>query len=70
MKDVRVKGSIGIVELHQPIVDNDIQNQFVDAGIWIRPFSNLVYVMPPYIITSEQLNHITQAIYSVLVRDC
>ena len=70
VKDVRIKGGIGIVELHQPIVDNDIQNQFVDAGIWIRPFSNLVYVMPPYIITSEQLNHITQAIYSVLVRDC
>jgi adenosylmethionine-8-amino-7-oxononanoate aminotransferase len=67
VKDVRVKGSIGIVELHQPIVDNDIQNQFVDAGIWIRPFSNLVYVMPPYIITSEQLNKITQAICSVLV---
>lgn len=68
VKDVRIKGSIGVVELHQTILDNSIQNQFVDAGIWIRPFSNLVYIMPPYIITPEQLSRVTHAIYSVLAQ--
>lgn len=66
VKDVRVKGSIGVIELHEKIVNNDIQEQFVNTGIWIRPFSNLVYIMPPYVITSAQLSRITEAIFSIL----
>lgn len=66
VKDVRVKGAIGVVELSNPKVLNDIQNDFVEAGVWVRPFRNLVYIMPPYVITPEQLGHLTGAIYSVL----
>lgn len=64
--DVRVKGAIGVVKTHAP-VSNDIQRSLVDAGVWLRPFNHLIYLMPPYIITETQLNRLTQAIYKVLV---
>jgi adenosylmethionine-8-amino-7-oxononanoate aminotransferase len=66
VKDVRVKGAIGVVELHNPIDFKEIQNDFVEAGVWIRPFRNLVYIMPPYIITPNQLSQLTDTIFSVL----
>jgi adenosylmethionine-8-amino-7-oxononanoate aminotransferase len=66
VKDVRVKGAIGVVELKTPLVLNEIQNDFVKAGVWIRPFRNLVYIMPPYVITPVQLDLLTTAIYTVL----
>lgn len=65
VSDVRVKGAIGVVELKQPIDLNQIQPRFVELGVWIRPFSSRVYIMPPYIINSEQLSLLTSAIYSV-----
>ncbi|MCK5921750.1 MAG: aminotransferase class III-fold pyridoxal phosphate-dependent enzyme, partial [Methylococcales bacterium] len=66
VKDVRVKGAIGVVELHNPIDFKEIQNDFVEAGVWIRPFRNLVYIMPPYVITPDQLSRLTDTIFSVL----
>jgi adenosylmethionine-8-amino-7-oxononanoate aminotransferase len=66
VKDVRVKGAIGVVELYNPIALNAIQNDFVEAGVWIRPFRNLVYIMPPYIITPKQLEQLTATIFSVI----
>ena len=66
VKDVRIKGAIGVVELHDPVEFNEIQNDFVKAGVWIRPFRNLVYIMPPYIIAPAQLSQLTDTIVSVL----
>jgi len=66
VEDVRIKGAIGVVELHNPIDFTEIQNDFVEAGVWIRPFRNLVYIMPPYIITPDQLSRLTDTIFSVL----
>jgi adenosylmethionine-8-amino-7-oxononanoate aminotransferase len=66
VKEVRVKGAIGVVELHQPIDVEWSQNHFTKAGVWLRPFGKLVYVMPPFIIKEHQLTKITEAIYSVL----
>ncbi len=66
VKDVRVKGAIGVVELHNTVDFSQIQNDFVEAGVWIRPFRNLVYIMPPYVITPDQLSQLTDTILSVL----
>ena len=43
-----------------------LQKEFVRRGVWVRPFGKLVYIMPPYIITSEDLTQLTSAIYDVL----
>jgi adenosylmethionine-8-amino-7-oxononanoate aminotransferase len=64
--DVRNIGAIGVVETTIPVEMPWMQERFVENGVWIRPFSNLVYIMPPYIIQSEQLSKLTGAIYKVL----
>ncbi|VAW52222.1 Adenosylmethionine-8-amino-7-oxononanoate aminotransferase [hydrothermal vent metagenome] len=66
VKDVRILGAIGVVELKQAVNMSKIQQAFVDQGVWIRPFGKLIYLMPPYIINERQLNTLTQAIYTVL----
>jgi adenosylmethionine-8-amino-7-oxononanoate aminotransferase len=43
-----------------------MQQRFVDKGVWIRPFRNLVYIMPPYVINTEELGQVTNAIIEVI----
>jgi len=64
--DVRVLGAIGVVELCQPVDMKTIQRQFVEAGVWVRPFGKLVYLMPPYIISSAELAQLTAAVCRVV----
>jgi len=66
VKDVRILGAIGVVELHQAIDMHIIQPQFVEAGIWVRPFNRLIYLMPPYIIEKDDLNFLINATVSII----
>lgn len=66
VKEVRVLGAIGVVELNRDVDLAWMTPRFIQHGIWIRPFLNLVYIMPPYITSSEELTQITQAIYDVV----
>jgi len=65
VKEVRVLGAIGAVELHDPVDMAVVQPQFVEQGVWLRPFGRLLYTMPPYIIQDQELSKVTQAIYNV-----
>ena len=63
--DVRIKGAIGVVEMRQPLDVEQVQRQLIGQGVWLRPFGRLLYTMPPYVISSEQLSCVTQAMRSV-----
>lgn len=65
VKDVRVLGAIGVVELQQPVNIKKIQPQFVDMGVWVRPFNHLIYLMPPYIIDNDDLNSLIHSITTI-----
>ncbi|TVL27492.1 adenosylmethionine--8-amino-7-oxononanoate transaminase [Shewanella xiamenensis] len=65
VKEVRVLGAVGVLEMHQAVNTAALQQQFVDLGVWVRPFANLIYIMPPYVISSAQLTQLTQAMKQV-----
>jgi adenosylmethionine-8-amino-7-oxononanoate aminotransferase len=64
--DVRVLGAIGVVELIEPVDMKSITEQFVAAGVWVRPFGKLVYLMPPYIIDRHDLALLTNAVSDIV----
>jgi adenosylmethionine-8-amino-7-oxononanoate aminotransferase len=66
VKEVRVLGAIGVVELQAPVDLATMQKRFVAEGVWVRPFGRLVYVMPPYIIEEKELRRLTRAICKIL----
>lgn len=68
VKDVRVLGAIGVVELNKDVDLAWMSKEFVKEGVWVRPFLNLVYIMPPFVIEAEELAKLTSALYKVIQR--
>lgn len=66
VKEVRVLGAIGVIEMNEPVDMKDITEAFIEAGIWVRPFGKLVYLMPPFVINKTDLNLLITALVNVL----
>jgi adenosylmethionine-8-amino-7-oxononanoate aminotransferase len=70
VRDVRVLGAIGVVELTRPVDLKIVTPEFVADGVWVRPFGRLIYLMPPFIIDGEDLNRLTRAVCRVVQQFC
>jgi adenosylmethionine---8-amino-7-oxononanoate aminotransferase len=66
--DIRVRGAIGVIEMDRPVDLTVATPAALDNGVWLRPFRNLVYAMPPYICTPEEIDQITSAMVNVAGR--
>jgi adenosylmethionine-8-amino-7-oxononanoate aminotransferase len=67
VKDIRVKGAIGVVECDMDWDDvMHLRSRFVELGVWLRPFRNVIYIMPPFTITPAQLKLLVDAVEVVL----
>ncbi|MGE3286935.1 MAG: adenosylmethionine--8-amino-7-oxononanoate transaminase [Pseudonocardia sp.] len=64
--DVRVRGAIGVVQLDRTVDMVAATRAAVDAGAWLRPFRDLVYTMPPYVCTAEDLAVIVRAVIAAV----
>ncbi|MBL4802285.1 MAG: adenosylmethionine--8-amino-7-oxononanoate transaminase [Emcibacter sp.] len=64
--DVRVKGAIGVIQLKNIDDPAKLRAQFADAGVWIRPFGDIIYLTPSFTVESHELAALTQAIDKVL----
>lgn len=67
VQDVRILGAIGVVELTFNVDMKTLQQEFVQRGIWIRPFGKLVYVMPPFVISETELNRLLEQLVEVVI---
>lgn len=68
--DVRVLGSIGVVEVKEPVNVGDFQRECVRRGIWVRPFGRNVYIMPPYVTPDEDLRKLCGEMIAIVGELC
>lgn len=63
--DVRVMGAIGVVQLDRPVAAN-LRPACVERGVWVRPFGDIVYLAPPFVIDAADLTTLTTAVCEVV----
>jgi adenosylmethionine-8-amino-7-oxononanoate aminotransferase len=66
VKDVRVQGAIGVVELDRIGDLNGLRQRFVKEGVFIRPFGSIIYLTPAFTIASDELAKLTTAVTEVV----
>ena len=66
VRDVRVKGAIGVVQLQRAPRLDALRQRFVRHGVWVRPFGDVVYLMPPLVIDAADLEQLIAAVHDVL----
>ncbi len=66
VKDVRTLGAIGVIETVEPVDVGKFQRRCVELGIWVRPFGRNVYIMPPYVMTDEELRTLCRNMIKIL----
>lgn len=66
--DVRTLGAIGVIELDEPVDMASTQTLLLDRGVWLRPFGRLLYTMPPYVSSDDDIERITGAMVAVAER--
>ncbi|WP_334123337.1 adenosylmethionine--8-amino-7-oxononanoate transaminase [Glutamicibacter sp.] len=62
VREVRVLGGVGAIQLKEPVKVGEVTRAAVKRGVWVRPFRDLVYVMPPYVCTEGQLQTLGAAL--------
>jgi len=66
--EVRILGAIGVVERKEPVTLAKVQPMFVEQGVWVRPFGKLIYLMPPFISSDEDIAKLCDAVHQVLMK--
>lgn len=64
--DVRTIGTIGVVEMKDPVDVGSFQRECVERGIWVRPFGRNVYIMPPYVISEPDLRYLIRQMLEII----
>jgi adenosylmethionine-8-amino-7-oxononanoate aminotransferase len=66
--DVRTKGAIGVVQLARPPDRRLLTQAFVDAGAWVRPFGDIVYLTPALTMPADEVAHLCRTVVRVLTQ--
>ena len=69
VEDVRILGAIGVIETKTPVNVGEFQRYCVQRGIWVRPFGKNVYIMPPYVISEDELRKLCREMIAILRND-
>ncbi len=66
VRDVRVKGAVGVVQLDKARMDKALLKQrFIEEGVWLRPLEDVIYLTPPFVISPEELSGLTDAVVKI-----
>ncbi|HEX6918441.1 MAG TPA: aminotransferase class III-fold pyridoxal phosphate-dependent enzyme, partial [Phycicoccus sp.] len=64
--EVRVLGAVGVLQLRDPVRVREVTDAALRRGVWVRPFRDLVYTMPPYVTTDADLETLTSALVAAV----